>query len=51
MTIVEKLKLCLRILTEKDEEDRCPTCGEGTDCPAYNSGVAYPCPHYRPRER
>lgn len=49
MTIVEKLKMCLQILTDKEEE-RCPSCAEWSDCPAYNTGVAYPCPWYWPRE-
>lgn len=29
------------------EEDRCPECGERGSCPAYESGVLYPCPYYK----
>ena len=29
------------------EEDRCPECGERRSCPAYDTGVLYPCPYYK----
>lgn len=32
------------------EEDRCRDCGERETCPAYDTGVIYPCPHYRREE-
>ena len=28
------------------EEERCPECGERETCPAYDTGVLYPCPYY-----
>lgn len=28
------------------EEARCPECGERESCPAYGTGVLYPCPYY-----
>lgn len=28
------------------EETRCPECGERESCPAYETGVLYPCPYY-----
>lgn len=28
-------------------EERCPMCKERSDCPAYESGVAWPCPYYQ----
>lgn len=31
-------------------ENRCPTCQDGRDCPAYNTGVIYPCPYYKKKE-
>ena len=31
----------------KREEERCPVCGERENCPAYESGVLYPCPYYK----
>lgn len=27
-------------------ENRCSSCAEGQDCPAYGTGVIYPCPYY-----
>lgn len=32
-------------------ETRCHMCGEGTNCPAYDTGVIYPCPYYHQRRR
>jgi hypothetical protein len=29
------------------EETRCYLCREATDCPAFQSGVCYPCPYFR----
>ncbi len=48
MTIIDKLKLCRQILTMK-EEDRCPSCKEGDDCPEFNTWVPRPCPYYWPK--
>lgn len=31
-------------------EIRCPTCAEGPNCPAFDTGVSYPCPHYQKKE-
>ena len=33
-----------------EEEDRCRICGKRTSCPAYKTGVIYPCPHFREEE-
>lgn len=32
------------------EETRCNTCTEATECPAFHTGVIYPCPHYHQEE-
>ena len=29
------------------EEHRCGSCGKQDTCPAYNTGVIYPCPYYK----
>lgn len=29
------------------EEHRCDKCKERDICPAYNTGVIYPCPYYK----
>lgn len=31
-------------------EQRCQHCQEGPECPGYNSGVIYPCEHYKELE-
>lgn len=51
MTIIDKLKMCLRILKAKEEEDRCPYCERRGACIAYNTGVCKPCPDYQPERR
>lgn len=28
-------------------ENRCSTCVLANECPAYNTGIIYPCEHYR----
>jgi len=28
-------------------EDRCDQCKENRDCPAYNTQVLFPCPHFK----
>ena len=32
---------------QPDEEYRCKTCKQKTYCPAYDTGVCYPCPYYK----
>lgn len=32
------------------KEKRCPTCIARNSCPAYNTGVIYPCPYYKGEE-
>ena len=39
-------KLAMRI---GGEEKRCLTCRERTNCPAFGTGVCYPCPYYEER--
>lgn len=34
---------------EENVEQRCQHCQEGPECPGYNSGVIYPCDHYKER--
>lgn len=29
------------------EEHRCGKCADRAECPAANTGVCYPCPHYQ----
>lgn len=29
------------------EEHRCMKCADRAECPAANTGVCYPCPHYQ----
>lgn len=31
-------------------EYRCSGCGDSADCPAYDTGVAFPCQHYKKSE-
>ena len=40
----------LSIAENWPEEPRCSTCAEKTDCPAFDTGVCAPCPHYHKEE-
>ena len=31
-------------------ETRCDTCAEAAECPAFHTGVIYPCPYYHQEE-
>lgn len=34
------------VLSREPKEHRCGSCREREACPAYNTEVLYPCPHY-----
>lgn len=34
-------------LAQEHTEFRCSICRDRNECPAYNSGVAYPCAHFK----
>lgn len=37
-------------ILEWPQETRCRICAERKDCPAFDTGVIYPCPYYREEE-
>lgn len=50
MNIFKRLSLAYGVLVGR-EEKRCPSCAAWVSCPAYMTGVAYPCPYYEPIKR
>jgi hypothetical protein len=40
----------LSIAEEWAKETRCDTCSEAAKCPAFDTGVLYPCPYYHQKE-
>ncbi len=40
----------LSIAEDWPEETRCDTCAKAADCPAFHTGVIYPCPYYYQKE-
>lgn len=50
-TGLETFKMWAMKKARENVEQRCQHCQEKAECPAYNSGVVYPCQHYKERER
>lgn len=46
----ENLREIATEIGDKTKENRCPICAERSGCPAYETGVAYPCPYYEEKD-